>query len=297
MGLAKKLLGAAKPLWFLLVMGATVAAYGGYAEPLVSPSEIPEGPLFMFGAPAAVLLVGLVTITILEGTVQKGAWRKAGRAAGLTPEEGSGSLGRASLTGTVDGRPVRARSETETTVRSGEDASTTRTFTIVEADLDGPTTDGLAVAPAEGEVSSGGTTVRVARMLEATSGEISVVEADELTVAGTGEALVGSVRSSPGWTALANVEDLKMAYAGDAREMLSGALDSAAEDDGGASGWLQTTMADRAREALLERAPEGSSTVSLVALGLAEDGDRLRRKSQAVAALADAVDEAGDSSG
>lgn len=292
MGVGKKLLAAAKPVWFVVVAGATITVYSGQAEPYVSPSALPEGPAFMFGSAAAVLIAGWLVIAALESTVGQRGWVQAGRKAGFTPES-SGLAGRPDLTGTIQGRTVRARTITRKGASHAEGGTNKQTLTIVEAELASPCEAGLVLAPADdGSIRAGSTKLSLeADALAAAEADLTVVEDGSMTVLSDDEALVEAVRSSSGASTVRGLDGVTV-YAGDAAGLFSQALEVPEAEASGLGGWIQGKMADKAEEAIVDRIPADASTVSLEAQGLVLDGSRLRRQAEAVAAIADAVDEA-----
>jgi hypothetical protein len=116
--------------------GGLVLAYNGYLEPTVTPGQLPGTDIGVVAIIALVVL-GLKTPSYIDRL----AWRRLGNAVGLSagsgPEFASGppdKSDRATLTGTVEGRPVRAR--VYNTGGGKHDASTTKT--VVETELRNP---------------------------------------------------------------------------------------------------------------------------------------------------------------
>lgn len=112
-----------------LSLGLVLTATGN-AEPYVSVSQLPVTP------PQAIISAfGMVFAAVLAtGLLDKQAWKRAGSAVGLAPD-GMTLLSQPDLTGTVDGRSVRAH--TYSTGGGGE-GSSSKTYTVVEAELREP---------------------------------------------------------------------------------------------------------------------------------------------------------------
>lgn len=289
MGVGGKLLELAKPLWFLVVAGATIAVGSGQADPYVPSSVLPEGPAFVFGGAALVLVAGWLLLSVLEGFLKRRAWMRAGRDAGLAPE-GMGLFGRPDLTGTVEGRPVRARTVARKRKAGREKGARMRTFTIVETELDRATDQGLLVVPADGTSIRSGSMRLSLEGAELGSRGLAVVEDGGYTIVGAEEPLASEVASGRVGSSLHALGDGTSIYAGNASDLLVEILPDA--DASGVGGWFQGAMVDRAGEALRERVPGDASKVSAETTGLVEDGDALRRQAEAVAAVAEAFDEA-----
>lgn len=128
-----------KPLVTLgLLAGAAgiVLSYSGFLEPTVTPAGLPS-PTVGGVATVALVVLAVKLPTYIDGL----AWKRAGRAVGLTADGGptfeSGppdNSDKTTLTSTVDGRPVRARVHS---TNSGQSDSGTTT-TVVETELQNP---------------------------------------------------------------------------------------------------------------------------------------------------------------
>lgn len=110
-------------------VGALFLAYSGTAAPYVAPSQLPGTMGHAIAAAVGIAVGGLLVSRYLD----RRAWKRTGRAAGLSPE-GGGLLGRPDLTGTVRGYPVRVHTYS---ARGGHN-DTSKTFTVVGTDLDDP---------------------------------------------------------------------------------------------------------------------------------------------------------------
>jgi len=266
-------------LWVVIV-GLSVGiglAYFGLIESLVSPEDLPGstavGPIAIVGLG----VFGVVTSQYLD----KRAWKKAGNQAGLSAggqspfSSGPPMMARGkkpTLTGTVNGRPVRAW-----TYNTGEGKGTsTRTFTVVEAALDTPVewhaafgTPEAVEAPADHPIdaanmqSIGGLNVR---------GDVSAELAQDVLTPRVEDA----VTSIEGEVAVGNVTANLM---NDMQEALGG-------DDGGMLGSMAEGMLDMAGDT--EEGP--SRTVEHRGRGLLTDASEFERRIEVVTAVADAVD-------
>lgn len=261
----------AKLGWMALAVGGAVALYAG-AVPSVSPSELPGGPAVGFLGGVAAAALGSVLVAVRE----TGAWTAAGRRAGLAPAGGGGLYRKPDLVGTVGGRTVRARA-VDMHTGGGGNPSSGRTYTLVEAELDGAADDGLVVTPADG-----GRTSRMPTRFEIDPGDATVGD-DRLAAVGP-EAVARTVLSGRAREALLALDEPTLVFAGDA------------------AGTMRTTLPDAPNslaDALLGRAaasrvPGDPATVSIEKRGLVLDGDALARRAGAVAAVADAFEAATD---
>lgn len=263
---------AAKFGWALLVAGTVIVLFSGQAESVVSASQLPQDPFVMFGVAAGSVLVGWLVI----GRHETRSWLAAGRQANLTPEGGGGLLGKPDLTGTINGRPVRARTVKRKKGQGSRDTSSKQTFTVVEADLDSPAEEGLIVTPA-----SGGRTSATRASIEIDP-ERADVKDDRLAVAGGSEAVAQEVISGRSRSALLDMDGFDLVYVGNASEAVSEMIPDVSDSRLGS--WFEGKITDRV--------PGDPSTVSTETMGMVHDGDRLRRQVEAVAAVADAFERA-----
>lgn len=256
--------------WAVAAAVGVVAAYGGHAEPYVSASQLPSGGVYMVGIIVASWLVGGVVIDRLRTF----HWKAVGRAADLTPD-GIGLVGEPDLTGTVEGRQVRARTRTEK-VRTGGEGSTEKVkYTVVEADLAGPADRGLVVGRDDGSGGPAGA-----------AGVQAVDVGDGVVAVGTDEAFAREAldrRSRAAIRSMGTDEDLNV---GDAAGMMQSTLDEAMGDSGG--GLFANTFAGMAFDEMAGDA----STVTIEEKGLLLHAGELESRVQAVAAVADAFEDA-----
>lgn len=266
-------------LW-VIVLGLSVGiglAYFGLIESLVSPTDLPGPTLVGPVAIIALAIFGLATSQYLD----KRAWEQAGQQVGLRADGRSQFSSRPpmlargdepTLSGTVNGRPVRAWTYT---TGQGE-GSTTKTFTVVEAELDSPVewhaafgTPEALEGPADHPIDAVNTqTIDGVKI----RGDISAELAQDVLTPRVRDA----VTSIEGEVAVGNITANLMS---DVQETLDG-------DDGGMLGSLTGGMPDMAGDA-----GEGPSrTVEHRGQGLLTEASELERRIDIVTAVADAVD-------
>lgn len=254
--------------WGLLVMGTFVALYSGNAEFIAPVSELPR-PLWKAGAVAVgTAAAGFVVVA----HVKSRAWRAMGRRLNL--EIGSGGLGlfgTPDLRGTVQGRPVRVGTFTKRT-GSGESSSST-TYTIVEANLDQHVEDGVIVAHDE----SGGATLDD---YEGMPVEKINLEGGFVAVGAT-EGIADEILTPRVRNALAGPEELGMVSVGNLIDTMMDAI----PDTGRVFGWV-------AEQAKKSQPGGDSSTVSIKTKGVILDPEEIQHRLDAVAAVADAYEDA-----
>lgn len=293
MGLKAKLMEAATPAWFILVMGLAIALYTGQAEPYVSPSQLPGGPLYMFGGAVVAFVAGLFVISSIDSRIKSGQWKQVGKQANLTPERGGALSGKPDLTGTVDGRPVRARTLSRTRHGSGDYSSpTTDTFTLVETDLDRPSEQGLIIAPDGGKIVTESSSISIdaeaAQMHEA---GLAVLQVDDVTIVGHDEIVARKIATGRSGDALQSLE-ANLVYIGDATRVVNSYLQNAGPEDSGLGNALLRKMARREEGAFDDRIPGDGSTVSIEAVQFVTDSARLREWTEAVVDIAEGYEEA-----
>lgn len=256
--------------WATVVSAAVVLVLSGTAEPYVSASAVPiNGPLEMFGVTAGLFVAGGIVISQLE----KGSWKRAGKQAKLTPG-GWGVFGKPPLEGTIDGRPVRARTVKRRTGSSGEGGSSKSTFTVVEAELSATASDGLILSPGDAAVLSG-ESVNVDLGPETTTiGEIGVVGS---------QPLARDVLTTRVSDALQQPETTEAVYAGNATDLL---LDAIPDADGLISGAITGTMAS----GIEKRLPSDAGTVRTEQKGVILNATELEAQATAVAAVAESFE-------
>lgn len=258
--------------WFLVVAAATILVFSGNARPYVAPPQLPGRPFSVFGVGIAAALAGLAVISLHR----RRSWKRAGRRIGLTPERG-GLLGAPELTGSIDGRPVRARTISRQTSSGGESGSSSTTFTVAEADLSGPAEEGLFVAPAGGGGGLGG-----AARVDLDHAEPSARNDDFVAVGGS-EAAGRAVISGAARDALLALDDPSLVAVGNTDAAVADLVDASEADSS-----LGSFVAGKMEGLIADSISGDASTVTMETKHLVHDGDRLERRLQAVAAVADA---------
>lgn len=258
--------------WALLVFGITVAVFSGQAAPLLTPDMLPIG-----GPPALFVLGGglLVAGVLVIGQLKRRAWRRVGRNAGLTPA-GGGLFSNPDLDGAVDGRTVRARTITRQQNSGGEGGSSSVTYTIVEADLSEPATEGLIVnRGGDGDFAG-------AQQL---SGDIESYTIDGFHAVGTSRDLAEAVLTSRVQTALREPSLVGSVKAGNAADVL---LDALPDSDG----MLMGKLSDGIESTIRAEFGGDAGTVRIESKGLLLDSAELDRQLSAVVAVAGAFESA-----
>lgn len=249
--------------WTLLSAGVTVVVFSGNAEPYVStpPPVVGElTPIFVIGG---AMIAGKAVVILLKMR----DWRATGRGANLGPA-GGGLF--PDLTGTVGGRTVRAR----TVKRRSSGGRTGKTnYTIVEADMDGPSEEGALVGPADG-VETSWRSVRY-------SPEEADVADGKLAAKATSESVARAVTTGRSRESLLAMDDFDAVYAGNVRRVVTSGMGDMSESPKG----------EQFADQVADRFPGDTSQVSIESKYLVLDADRLRRQTEAVAAVADALED------
>ncbi len=268
----KRFYDAAMFVWAVVVGGGSVAVAFGFTEPYLSASQLPGDPGQIFAGGVVAVILGAVVVQVLKVR----SWRAAGREAGLSP--GFGLLRSPDVTGTVGGRPVRAYTHSVRKGGSGESGGRSVTYTNVEAELDGPADVGVVVTPAAGPSGS---------PLDVDLDEAQTAVSDDRLAAIGPEDAAEAVISGRARQALLDLDEPGLVFVGDGADALVGAL----PDTGG------SMMGSLFETAIRKGVPGDASTVTTTDKGLEMDGDALRRRVEAVAAVADAFEGATDASG
>lgn len=272
----------------MLVFGVVTTVVFGYAEPYVSP---PGDPVFVFGGVAVAVVAGVLVIAAVDRRIKRWSWRRAGAQANLTPEGGATRSGRPELTGTVDGRRVRARTRTRKRSGDAEAGPRTSTSTLVETDLDRPSEQGLVVALDGGTIESWKSSLPVDTEadLMARAG-LAVVRDGDRTVVGHDEAVARAVATGRSGDALRSL-DANLVYVGDAAGVVNRYLRSAVPEGTGLRDTVVRALA-RSEGEFDDSIPGDGSTVSVETATFVADGDRLRAWAEAVVEIAAAFEEA-----
>lgn len=269
----KRFYDAAMFVWAVVVGGGSVAVAFGFTEPYLSASQIPGDPGQIFAGGVVAVVLGALVVQVLKVR----SWRAAGREAGLS--SGFALLRSPDVTGTVGGRPVRAYTHSVRKGGSGESGGRSVTYTNVEAELDGPADVGVVVTPAAGP--SGGSP------LDVDLDEAQTAVSDDRLAAIGPEDAAEAVISGRARQTLLDLDEPGLVFVGDGADALVDAL----PDTGG------SMMGSLFETAIRKGVPGDASTVTTTDKGLEMDGDALRRRVEAVAAVADAFEGATDTSG
>lgn len=264
------LYGVARGLWLVAVVAAGVLVYTGRTAPYLTLADLPVAPIRAAAGLVALALLGAYAVDRLKVR----DWRRTGEAAGLQPRGGGPLRGTPQLVGSVGGRPVRARTVKRGRTVGGESTTRSRTYTVVEADLQEPASAGLVLFWGEGAASGGA-------LVEAHP-ELSVTELDGSFGAVGPEGVARGIVASRAGNALRNLQSEGSMYVGDAGGLLAEAGGDAADQG------LVGLLGDSAADAL----PGDAATVSTQTRGLVLDADAIERQAEAVAAVADAFESA-----
>lgn len=259
---------AAKAVWLVVVIGPLFVTYTGVAEPYLSRSMLPLSPVYWLAGGAVILAVGWLAISSLETM----SWRSAGRAAGLTPQGWGGVFGKPDLVGKIRGRQVRAR--TIQRREGGGRGNSKNTYTVVEAELDGPAESGLVVTAGEEVAESS-----MQGHLQDQS--VDIHRKGEFGVLGGSEDVADALLSRRSRDAIRDLDASEAVYVGNAVEAwpsLGGGM-----------------VGSMFQNAMAEALPSDESTVATDKKGLVLDGDELQRRAETVAAVADAYENASGS--
>lgn len=274
----------------VLVAVGVAAVTLGLAEPYVAASAVPVQPPVALGGAMAVMFAAGILNTVVNARV----WRNVGRDLGLTPEGGINVFGKHDLTGQVDGRPVRVH-----TYSQGGGSSSSRTYTLVEAELDAPVEWGAIVGPPDGDLTelgrSGGPTPDIGPDEESLSDVPEMGETRTVAVEG-GLAVWGDLPAESAEALLTprverTVTDVEGGVCvGDATGKMIDAIAGMLEGADGAGASLAQGILDAA-EGAREGTPE--ATVTNDQRGLVLDSSTLERRVEAVVAAAEAAERAG----
>lgn len=266
-------------LW-VIIIGLCVGiglAYLGLIESLVSPADLPGPTLAGPVAIIALATFGLATSQFLD----KRAWKQTGRQVGLRAGGQSQFNSRPpmmargkkpTLTGTADGRPVRAWTYTT----GGGQSTSKKTFTVVEAELDTPVEWHAAFGTPEAVEGPANHPIDSANMQTIAGVNIRGDIPEERARDVLAPRVKDAVTSIEGEVAVGNVTANLMS---DMQEALDG-------DDGGMLGSLAGGMMDMAGDP--DDGP--SRTVEQRGRGLLTDASELERRIEVVTTVADAVD-------
>ena len=263
--------------WILVVAAASIAAYTGNATPYVAPSQLPGGTtdpgIYLFGSILVVGFGGSALMALVAGD----SWQDMDEETDLTLGE-SGVTGRGTYTGVIDGRQVRARTERRKTGQKTEGGSSYTTYTITEADLDAPLESGIILRRQTEEDN---------RMdVSDSSIEQAVVDGEFVLTGVESERLAREVLTREVREALRAVENLETVTIGAASEVLTEELPSMGDSMVG--GFLE----DKMEAAITKNVGGTPTTVGIETSGVLGDPSTLDDRTAAVAAVANAFEDA-----
>jgi len=293
MGLLKASLEAAKWALVALILGVGIVVGSGNAQPYLSPSDIPGGPRATFAGMIVGVVVVIAVVGFLQERVRDDQWEAAGRHAGLQPANGGiRPIGKGlatnlpDLTGTVDGVPVTARTERHKVHTSSEGGSNWVRYTLVEAELSGPTDEGAIVGGGSGPIDARRGNVDVEAAVEDDSAAgLASAETGDFAVLGSSEAAVQALTAEPVAEALGSLEKLDHVYVGDASRVVASygeTLDEA----------MEGSFFEFPVDSLVERVPADAETVTIETKDLILNVHEFRRHVLAAVAIANAFEKA-----
>ena len=263
--------------WIIVVAAASIAAYTGNATPYVAPSQLPGGTAdagtYMFGSILVVGFGGSALMVLVAGD----SWQDMDEETDLTLGE-SGVTGRGTYTGVIDGRQVRARTEKRKTGQWTEGGSSYTTYTITEADLDAPLESGIILRRQTG----GGNRMDVGD----SSIEQAVIDGEFVLTGVESERLAREVLTREVRQALRAVENLETVTIGAASEVITEELPSMGDSMVG--GFLE----DKMEAAMTKNVGGTPTTVGIETSGVLGDPSTLDDRTAAVAAVANAFEDA-----
>ncbi|MFC7135375.1 MULTISPECIES: hypothetical protein [Salinibaculum] len=275
----------------VLVAFGVAAVSFGFAEPYISASAVPVGPPIALGGAVALLFLAALLNTMFNALV----WRRMGQNLGLTPEGGINVFAKHDLTGEVDGRPVRVHTYEQ---GGGGDTDSSRTYTLVEAELDSPVEWSALVGPPDRELSdlgrAGGATPDIAPDEESLADVPEFGETRTVTVQ-DGVAVWGDLSDERADALLTPrleraVTDIEGGVGvGDATGTMIDAMSEMLEGAEGLGASLAQGMLDLADG---DRGKTPEATVTHEQRGLLLDDSTLERRVEAVVAAADAAGQA-----
>lgn len=258
--------------WGVVVFGVVILTISGNARPFLAPDQLPiRGPLNGIGVIAVLWFLGAGVIFQLE----KRSWKRAGKEVGLSPDARGGIIGKPDLTGTVDGRDVRARTVSRNVGGGGESGSNEETFTVVETDLSDPSDQGLIVLGGKSTIGADDVPVDLAEQATTVGG---------VAVLGGADDVARDVLTPRAQDAIQRVDTITV-HAGETADIYSNTVQEAT---GSIAGSLMNLMEDK----LADRIPGDAGTVSTEKKGVVLNGAELERQAQAVVAVADGFEDA-----
>lgn len=273
----------------LVSIPAFIAVIGGKAEPY-----IPPPPPFWSYAGIGLIITVLVGGILMKALVKAWHWEAVGRQAGLTPSQtglpratlshdDDALIGKPILSGTVRGRPVRARVYTRTSGGGETGGSRSTTHTAVAADLDQSQEDGVLIRSADSSL--------LESMKE--KGFSPTVQDDQFAALADEEAHAKVLTSGRVREALRSMDEFGQLGVGDAKGLVEEAMPEIGETIPGVGGSSIGSMLQSGIEGMLSKAVTAgdSKTVTHRVGGAVLDPNELERQVEAVVTTAEVFEE------
>lgn len=273
---------------FLLAFGAWIAVDLGLAEPYLSMADVPGGSIGGMAVAMGAFIAGAVVIGYVKQHHESDQWTEAGRTAGLEP---TGTDSPPELTGTVDGRLVRARIEKRTRTVDPEGVTRRIPYTIVQADLLNPAGDGLIAGRTGDRIEAPDVgSLELDAMVEnqSVSSELVGVSERGLVVVGTSKAAVQGLASGSIGDALRANEQLNLVAVGNASRVVT----TFAEAHNAEMEGLGSSLAEYPVDNLVERFPDDAESVTIDTQAFLQSGDALRGHVKAAVVIAELFENA-----
>lgn len=255
----------AKILWVMLSFFVTFAIITGGEPPYISPPPIPASymPLALIFAGGGAGLAGFWILGMWQEQVHREAWRRAN----LTPN------GEGNFQGTVRGRRVRVTEDTWQDPM--KDDSGRKAATVIETEMRHPAQEGLILDTAP--------SARLNALSDADPTHV-LVEDDHVAVVGESEERARALLSGRARDALGAIHTIGEFRVGNSSNVVKDPVGTA----------LQSVFGEEAVETGLGG---DASTVTHTLKGLVVDPDELKRQMNAVAAVANAYEDAATEAG
>jgi len=271
MGFKKFVYDLFQMVWMAGAAFALLAIYTGNAEPFVAASQLPGGDaslpnIYMLGT------IGVASLgpPLLKKLLTPDKWTRIQDETALTLEDDV-------FSGSINGRQVRARTERRK-VGGNSESSNYATFTIVEADLESQTTKSMII---DSKGSDGG----LEEFGENISAESTVVNDEFVVIGEESETLAPEILTGRTRDALRATEGNSVAI-GATKELLSDHLSGLSDSVVGG------LFKGKFEEKFDQQFGGTPTTVAINTKGQLGDPDELDRRAEAVAAVADAFEDA-----
>lgn len=276
---------------FIVAITVIVVAIG-FAEPYVSHAVIPVPLPFAFVGG----FVLVIAAALLGSVLNARAWRQVGQELGVTAEGGINIFAKRDLTGEVEGWPVRVHTYSRGSGGSG--GSSTRAYTLVEAELDTPVEWSAIVGPSDEDatdLSRAGGALPGIGPAEESLADIPAMGDTRTVTARDGLAVWGDLSAERAAALLTpRIERAVAAIQGgvsigDAAGTLIDAMSYMVDGTAG----IGSSLAEGQLEAATESGGDHPEmTVTHEAQGLVLDETTLERRIEAVVAVAEAAEQA-----